>query len=97
MAGGNQSAATSTLSRLSFLDNGLKNIPAADEKISPIVKEIDALLATYRDALTKLMENRKQVDELITEMGEFGRGDHQGRRRHEGRSCVRPAAARIRI
>ena len=70
VASGNQSAATSTLSRLSFLDNGLKNIPAADEKIGPIVKEINALLATYRDALTKLMENRKQVDGLITEMGE---------------------------
>jgi methyl-accepting chemotaxis protein len=70
VAGGNQSAATSTLSRLSFLDNGLKNIPAADDKISPIVKEINALLATYRGALTKLMENRKLVDGLITEMGE---------------------------
>jgi methyl-accepting chemotaxis protein/CHASE3 domain sensor protein len=70
VAGGNQSAATSTLSRLSFLDNGLKNIPVSDEKISPVVKEINALLATYRDALTKLVANRKQVEGLITEMGQ---------------------------
>jgi methyl-accepting chemotaxis protein len=67
---GDQSAGTSTLSRLSFLDNGLKNVPATDEKISPIVKEIGALLTSYRDALTKLMANRKKVEGLITEMGQ---------------------------
>ena len=67
------------------------------KRSAPIVKEINALLATYRGALTKLMENRKQVDGLITEMGRVGGGDHQGRRRHEGRSGLRPAAARIRI
>jgi methyl-accepting chemotaxis protein len=70
VAGGDQAAATSTISRLSFLDNGLKNVPATDEKIGPIVKEIGALLATYRGALTKLMENRKQIAGLITEMDE---------------------------
>ena len=70
VATGNQSSGTSTLSRLSFLDNGLKNIPTADEKIGAVVKEIGALLTTYRDALAKLIANRKMIDGLITEMGE---------------------------
>ena len=70
VTGGDQSAGTSTLSRLSFLDNGLKNVPSTDERISPIVKEIGSLLTSYRDALTKLMANRKKVEGLIAEMGE---------------------------
>ena len=69
VASGNQAAATSTLSRMSFLENALKTIPA-NAVIDPIVKEIGTLLATYRDALTKLVAAKKQVDELIVEMGE---------------------------
>jgi CHASE3 domain sensor protein len=45
---GDPSAATSTTSRLSFLENAFKNIPAAHEKIAPVVKEMNALLKTYR-------------------------------------------------
>src|SRR4051812_5724229 len=53
---GDASAATSTSSRLSFLENGFKNIPATNEKIEPIVKEMMALLKTYREAFAKLVE-----------------------------------------
>ena len=70
VASGNQAAATSTLSRLSFLENALKTIPAADERVAPVVKEVGSLLATYRGALTKLMESKKQIEGLVTEMGE---------------------------
>jgi methyl-accepting chemotaxis protein len=69
VASGNPGAATSTLSRLSFLDNALKSIPA-HAVIDPIVKEIGTLLKSYRDALTKLVESRKQIEGLVVEMGE---------------------------
>ncbi len=67
---GDPSAATSTMSRLSFLDNAFKNIPTTDAKIEPIVKEMTALLKTYREAFAKLVENRKLIADLTTEIGE---------------------------
>jgi len=67
---GDVSAATSTSSRLSFLENGFKNIPATNEKIEPVVKEMMALLKTYREAFAKLIENRKLITELTEEMGD---------------------------
>jgi methyl-accepting chemotaxis protein len=67
---GDPSAATSTTSRLSFLENAFKNIPATDEKIEPVVKEMNALLKTYREAFAKLVENRKLIADLTTEIGE---------------------------
>ncbi|TKW80106.1 MAG: HAMP domain-containing protein, partial [Bradyrhizobium icense] len=67
---GDPAAATSTSSRLSFLENGFKNIPAAHEKIEPIVKEMMALLKTYREAFAKLVENKKLITELTEEMAE---------------------------
>ena len=67
---GDASAATSTSSRLSFLENGFKNIPATNEKIEPIVKEMLALLKTYREAFAKLVENKKSITELTEEMSD---------------------------
>ncbi len=67
---GDVSAATSTSSRLSFLENGFKNIPATNEKVEPIVKEMMALLKTYREAFAKLVANRKLITELTAEMGD---------------------------
>jgi methyl-accepting chemotaxis protein len=67
---GDPSAATSTISRLSFLENAFKNIPATDEKIEPVVKELNALLKAYREAFAKLVENRKLIADLTTEIGE---------------------------
>ena len=45
-----------------------KTIPSTDEKIVPGLKEISALLEDYRQALAKLIENSKAIDELTTEM-----------------------------
>jgi len=67
---GDPSAATSTISRLSFLENAFKNIAATDEKIAPVVKELNALLKAYREAFAKLVENRKLIADLTTEIGE---------------------------
>jgi methyl-accepting chemotaxis protein len=65
---GEPSAATSSLSRLSFVENTLKGITSADEKVGPLVKETNALLKAYRDAITKLVENKRTTDELTTLM-----------------------------
>src|SRR5262249_54787369 len=54
VVGGDLSASTSALSRLKFLENGVKGIPATSDKIEPLVKEMPALITTYREALTKL-------------------------------------------
>jgi len=67
---GELSAATSALSRLSFLENGIKGIGTGNEKIDAIVKEINSLLKTYRDALNKLVLNKSKIDELAAEMND---------------------------
>ena len=66
---GSQSSATGALNSLGFVDSGLKNIPSSTEKAGPILKEINSLLTTYRDALSKLVQNGKTIEGLIAEMG----------------------------
>ena len=67
---GELSAATSLLSRVTFLDDTLQGFPSTNEKLSPVLKQISLLLATYRDAVTKLIESGKRIGELVAEMGE---------------------------
>ncbi len=62
-------AATSTLARLTFVQNSLHAISATDEKILQTIKEAFGLLADYRQAFTKLVDNAKSIDQLTTEMG----------------------------
>jgi methyl-accepting chemotaxis protein len=63
-----QTVAASALARLKFVENSLHAISTTDEKITQGLKEISALLGEYRQALTKLIENAKSIDELTTEM-----------------------------
>jgi methyl-accepting chemotaxis protein len=65
-----QSVATSALARLKFVETALQAIPASDEKVAQAVKDASVLLEEYRQALTKLIENSKEVDELAVEMAE---------------------------
>jgi methyl-accepting chemotaxis protein len=65
---GEPSAATSTLSRLSFVENALKGISPANEKVGPILHEVHLLLTAYRDAMTRLVENKRTTDDLVTQM-----------------------------
>src|SRR5262249_7521902 len=65
---GDPSAAKSTLSRLSFVENSLKQIPSDNGKVAPVIKEAHSLLKAYRDAMTKLVENKQTMDELVTQM-----------------------------
>ena len=65
-----QAVAASALARLKFVETALQAIPAAEEKVAQAVKDASALLAGYRQALTKLIANSKEVDELAVEMAE---------------------------
>jgi methyl-accepting chemotaxis protein len=67
---GDQSVATSALARLKFVENALHAISSTDEKIIQGLKEATTLLDEYRQALTKLIENSKEIDELTAEMAD---------------------------
>jgi methyl-accepting chemotaxis protein len=73
-----QTVATSALARLKFVENSLRAISSSDEKITQGLKEISALLAEYRQSLSKLVENSKSIDELTTEMAESATAIMQG-------------------
>src|SRR5260370_11608445 len=65
-----QTVAASALARLKFVENSLKAITSTNEKISQGLKEATALLGEYRQALNKLIENSKEIDELVAEMAD---------------------------
>ncbi len=65
-----QTVATSAMARLKFVENSLHAIASKDEKIAEGLKEASALLDEYRQALTKLIENSKDIDELVAEMAD---------------------------
>src|ERR1700737_4013643 len=73
-----QTVAASALARLKFVENSLHAISSADEKIVQGLKEAAALLEEYRQALTKLIENSKSIDELVTEMADSAAAIVQG-------------------
>ncbi len=63
-----QAVANSALARLKFVENSLHAISTTDEKILAGLKEAKGLLTAYRQALTRLVENAKTVEDLVTEM-----------------------------
>jgi methyl-accepting chemotaxis protein len=65
-----KAVAASAMARLKFVETALQAIPSADPKVLQAVKEAAAQLEEYRQALTKLIENSKEVDELAVEMAE---------------------------
>ena len=65
-----QAVAASAQARLKFVENTLTVIPNTEEKLIDSLKEASALLAEYRQALTKLIENSKAIDQLTVEMTE---------------------------
>jgi methyl-accepting chemotaxis protein len=73
-----QSVAASALARLKFVENSLRAISSTDEKIVQGLKEAAALLEEYRQALSKLIENSKEIDELVAEMGDSATAIMQG-------------------
>ena len=73
-----KTVAASALARIKFVENSLHTIPSTDEKIVQGLKEAAALLDEYRQALTKLIENSKSIDELTNEMTESAAAIMQG-------------------
>jgi methyl-accepting chemotaxis protein len=73
-----QTVAASALARIKFVENSLHTIPSTDEKIAQGLKEAATLLEEYRQALTKLIENSKSIDELTIEMTESAAAIMQG-------------------
>jgi methyl-accepting chemotaxis protein len=65
-----QTVAASALARLKFVENSLHAISSKDEKIVQGLKEAGALLEEYRQALSKLIDNSKEIDELVAEMAD---------------------------
>jgi methyl-accepting chemotaxis protein len=65
-----QTVAASALARLKFVENSLHAISSTDEKIVQGLKEAAALLEEYRQALSKLVENSREIDELVGEMAD---------------------------
>ena len=69
-----QAVANSALARLKFVENALHAVASTDtkitdEKVLAGLKEAKGLLGDYRQALTKLVENARTVEDLVTEMG----------------------------
>jgi methyl-accepting chemotaxis protein len=65
-----QAVAASAMARLKFVENSLHAISSKDEKIVEGLKESGTLLDEYRQALAKLIENSKAIDELVAEMAD---------------------------
>jgi methyl-accepting chemotaxis protein len=67
---GEPAAATSALERLKFLDNALSAIPSTNDNVQPVQRDIAKLLTAFRDAITILIENNKEIGELTVEMAD---------------------------
>src|SRR5262249_31301903 len=70
----NHGTANTALAGLKFVENSLDTVHSTDDKIVSRSRDAKALLASYREALEKLIANAKMVDDLLTEMnGSAGR------------------------
>ncbi|WMT75383.1 HAMP domain-containing methyl-accepting chemotaxis protein [Bradyrhizobium sp. Ash2021] len=65
-----KAVAAGAMARLKFVENSMHPISSKEEKIVQGLKEASALLEEYQQALTKLIENSKEIDELTIEMTE---------------------------
>jgi len=73
-----QTVATSALARLKFVEHSLAAISSTDQKVMGGLKEAAALLEEYRQALSKLVANSKEIDELVAEMADSAAAIMQG-------------------
>jgi methyl-accepting chemotaxis protein len=73
-----KTVAASAMARLKFVENSLKAISSNNEKIQQSIKEVAALLDEYRQSLTKLIDNSKEIDELTIEMTESAAAINKG-------------------
>jgi methyl-accepting chemotaxis protein len=73
-----QTVAASALARIKFVEGALQAVESKDEKVLQALKEISAILEEYRQALAKLIDNSKEIDQLATEMSESAAAIVQG-------------------
>jgi methyl-accepting chemotaxis protein len=73
-----KAVATSALARLKFVENSLKAISSTNEKIRDGIKEVGGMLEEYRQALAKLVDNAKEIEELTLEMTESAAAINKG-------------------
>ena len=73
-----KTVAASALARLKFVENSLKAISSTNEKIREGIKEVGGMLEEYRQSLTKLVDNAKEIDELTLEMTESAAAINKG-------------------
>src|SRR5947199_4712615 len=73
-----RTVAASGLARLKFVENSLKAISSTNEKIREGIKEVGGMLEEYRQSLTKLVDNAKEIDELTLEMTESAAAINKG-------------------
>jgi len=60
--------AKTALAGLKFVESSLQAIPTANAKVAPGVKEANAMLAAYREALSQLLENVQTIGDLLIQM-----------------------------
>jgi methyl-accepting chemotaxis protein len=65
-----QSVAASAMARLKFVEAALQAIPAEEPKVAQAIKDASVQFEEYRKALSKLIDNAKEVDELSIEMAD---------------------------
>ena len=65
-----QSVAASAMARLKFVEAALQAVPVEEKKVAEGVKEASVQLEEYRKALTRLVDNAKELDELSIEMAD---------------------------
>ena len=65
-----QTIAAGAIARLKFVEAALHAIPADEAKVAQAIKDASVLLDDYRKALTKLIDNAKELDELSIEMAD---------------------------
>jgi len=63
-----QTVAASALARLKFVEHAVQAISTTEAQLLAGLKEATALLGEYRQALTRLVENAKTIDDLVTAM-----------------------------
>jgi methyl-accepting chemotaxis protein len=73
-----QTVATSALARLKFVEHALQAISTNEETLVAGLKEAAGLLGEYRQALTKLVESAKAIDDLVTAMSNSAGAIMQG-------------------
>jgi methyl-accepting chemotaxis protein len=63
-----QAVASSALARLKFVENSLGAIYSMDDKVVAGLKEARGFLTGYRQALEKLVDNAKTIEDLVSQM-----------------------------